>query len=595
MDQTSHHDLVSILQKRLSKARQSLNDLNGTEYEYEIKKAALEFKVQTLEKEVKMQRSRSYDTIQRQADHQHNENDFDFLHAYNTPGLPILSEQKRPQSSNAALLQPTGFSAYSGNDGNEFSGPFPSDGVLMDRGRRVMPGSWNFASLDTSRATIGTPQHSIDNTSNSTPSSSPESNFAIPRKRQKPNTALGRESPEHRGKAADTSASPAMTENTTPTSYDSFDIPEDMFAFLGGNPKESMEEMREEQRLQEKQAEERRMSIRRDEELARSLQEEYNNSNWPTLQHDAGPSHTVAGSSQTPLDNNNEYCLLNPSSSPLITPSSAQFNHGTSGLKQEQFDDINSIIQKGTAYRPSHSRILSNETVSASHPRPIKKEGPNWNSSSGVDFIDLESDSDSAPDLPVAWDSGNIIDLESGDWLQDSQLGKVGQYLQGASSSLGSRLSNGVGSVAQGATQFGQSLYNSAQDLLEFDSDFVFENNSLGSNYESPFIDLSGDLSVTEIADNAFSRHGIDSSKGQMYQNYVDRINYVTNDPTRTKSEIKSLLENIRPDEDLPPENREGTPEAMTYALMEHQKLGLAWLKKMEVSEQKGGSKYRVL
>ena len=79
------------------------------------------------------------------------------------------------------------------------------------------------------------------------------------------------------------------------------------------------------------------------------------------------------------------------------------------------------------------------------------------------------------------------------------------------------------------------------------------------------------------------------TADAQTYQNYLDRINHVTNDPTRTRDEMKALLENIRPDEDLPPENREGTPDAMTYALMEHQKLGLAWLKKMEDSEQKGG------
>ena len=64
---------------------------------------------------------------------------------------------------------------------------------------------------------------------------------------------------------------------------------------------------------------------------------------------------------------------------------------------------------------------------------------------------------------------------------------------------------------------------------------------------------------------------------------------YVTNDPRKTREEIKSLLENIRPDVELPPENREGTPEAMKYPLMEHQKLGLTWLKNMEDGSNKGG------
>lgn len=46
-------------------------------------------------------------------------------------------------------------------------------------------------------------------------------------------------------------------------------------------------------------------------------------------------------------------------------------------------------------------------------------------------------------------------------------------------------------------------------------------------------------------------------------------------------------MENIRPDGNL--ENREGTPEAMKYPLMEHQKLGLAWMKSMESGSNKGG------
>ena len=80
-----------------------------------------------------------------------------------------------------------------------------------------------------------------------------------------------------------------------------------------------------------------------------------------------------------------------------------------------------------------------------------------------------------------------------------------------------------------------------------------------------------------------------DPKNRELVDRYMDRYNYLTNDPTRTSAEIKSLLENIRPDEDLPPENREGTPDAMTYPLMEHQKLGLAWMKTMEEGSAKGG------
>ncbi|EZF10097.1 SWI/SNF family DNA-dependent ATPase [Trichophyton rubrum D6] len=58
--------------------------------------------------------------------------------------------------------------------------------------------------------------------------------------------------------------------------------------------------------------------------------------------------------------------------------------------------------------------------------------------------------------------------------------------------------------------------------------------------------------------------------------------------PDEMKKELKSLLENIRPDQELDL-NREGTPEALKFPLMEHQKLGLAWMRSMEEGSNKGG------
>lgn len=60
-------------------------------------------------------------------------------------------------------------------------------------------------------------------------------------------------------------------------------------------------------------------------------------------------------------------------------------------------------------------------------------------------------------------------------------------------------------------------------------------------------------------------------------------------DPKKTSEEIKQLLETIRPDSDISKESREGTPDALKYPLLEHQKLGLSWMRTMEESEKKGG------
>lgn len=60
-------------------------------------------------------------------------------------------------------------------------------------------------------------------------------------------------------------------------------------------------------------------------------------------------------------------------------------------------------------------------------------------------------------------------------------------------------------------------------------------------------------------------------------------------DSARNNEEIKQLLETIRPDTEISKENREGTPDALKYPLLEHQKLGVSWMKAMEESEKKGG------
>jgi SNF2 domain-containing protein len=68
-----------------------------------------------------------------------------------------------------------------------------------------------------------------------------------------------------------------------------------------------------------------------------------------------------------------------------------------------------------------------------------------------------------------------------------------------------------------------------------------------------------------------------------------NRHDYLYSDPTRTTEEIRKLIENIRPDEELPPHMREGTPEEMQCVLLEHQKLGLTWLIRQEQGANKGG------
>ncbi|KAI7904060.1 SNF2 family N-terminal domain-containing protein [Cokeromyces recurvatus] len=58
--------------------------------------------------------------------------------------------------------------------------------------------------------------------------------------------------------------------------------------------------------------------------------------------------------------------------------------------------------------------------------------------------------------------------------------------------------------------------------------------------------------------------------------------------PEEIEKELRELLENIS-DDDPPPQDRAGTPNGLSINLMEHQKIGLQWMIKMENSSNKGG------
>ena len=60
-------------------------------------------------------------------------------------------------------------------------------------------------------------------------------------------------------------------------------------------------------------------------------------------------------------------------------------------------------------------------------------------------------------------------------------------------------------------------------------------------------------------------------------------------DPLKTEDEISKLLSNIRPDVDIPPEERGETPPDLKYPLYPHQQLALRWMTDMEAGPNQGG------
>lgn len=72
-----------------------------------------------------------------------------------------------------------------------------------------------------------------------------------------------------------------------------------------------------------------------------------------------------------------------------------------------------------------------------------------------------------------------------------------------------------------------------------------------------------------------------------IYRRRFDQIQ--EHDPQKTKEEINDLLNNIRPDEDVPDDLLVPTPEALSIRLHKYQESGLTWLKKCEEGTNKGG------
>jgi SNF2 family DNA or RNA helicase len=81
----------------------------------------------------------------------------------------------------------------------------------------------------------------------------------------------------------------------------------------------------------------------------------------------------------------------------------------------------------------------------------------------------------------------------------------------------------------------------------------------------------------------------VDGDGNPFDKRLVNFLDDFVNDPRKTDEDVQKLLSNIRPDMDIPEEERGETPEAMKYPLYPHQQLALKWMKDMEEGSNKGG------
>lgn len=584
MDSSHEPTSSSYLRDSITVAKGQLENLDENEEEYLVRKMVLEHGLASLEEQLQV--------AERAEGRRQHEEDMRWIED-SAVDTNAVADDQRPHSSYATTTPASGFASYAGSSHNAFGGPLASDGAIAGQGRPAVAPSWHFGSLED---TLATPDTSnlplVDGRSASGSISSPDSGFLRPQKRQR--ESVGLSNGAHAAKSMRTTPSPAVTGATTPTSLDSFDYGDnsELARLLGSDPKEDFREMREAQKAHEKLLEERKRQERLDEEFARSLEAEEDDFN-PSGQYSiAGPSDAYRSTSQTILDTQGRLRRPEPLASSPLTVREDPFSAPSLPVKQEN------------GYRRNDGYI------------PIKKENLHQTLPTRIpssDFINLDSDDEfEQPNGAAGHPSSDLVEVDSAAFPSSNPHDQARSSVPGAYNSYGSNMgSSSSANWGYAAGQFSQSLANTANDIynsavnlvdqqiagygntpIGFDGSSVHGNNDYGNNY-SNFVDLVDyDQQPRDFTHTFFDRHGInpeDPANSALVESYRSRVDYVMHDPTRTATEIKTLLENIRPDEDLPPENREGTPEAMKYNLMEHQKLGLAWMKKMEEGSNKGG------
>lgn len=450
----------------------------------------------------------------------------------------------------------------------------------------------------------------------------PLSSHLNPRKRRRESLGRPTLSAETIAKSRRTTPSPAVTGNTTPASFDSFDCAQDphFVELLGGNPRDHMADVMADLKAQERELQAmkaRKEQERLDAEYARQLAEQWNQ------EPPSRPSEPYRTSSQSILGSQGQILRQGPTTPPTLptqprlqprpqTPfafSSPPEHASSSAMRLPKREKIRSppplpllnsdnFVVLGSSDeevgpRSDYGSSITDGGFDVNNGQTISSAGSYLSGNPTTNFSN---------ELPVVEYPANPVNTAQENFnTGSSELGGTNVYNGPVSTYTNS---TGWGNMMGG---YGQSLANAASGAWSSAQDLPNQRLSgyPSAGYGSYGQTASPSSTTPAVIDlDAFDQpqsvmvgdfycnqamHSLAEEDHELLDRYMDRVNYLTNDPTRTTAEIKELLENIRPDEELPPENREGTPDAMVYPLMEHQKLGLAWMKSMEDGTNKGG------
>ena len=373
----------------------------------------------------------------------------------------------------------------------------------------------------------------------------------------------------------------------------------------------------------EKETYDRAVQQRRDNEMAKALQEA--SGTTPVLGSGRGSmtrSTWTGPKASGSLDAYGQYSSMGlpatgvtnwnvaegVSSSP---PSVASLEADANSPQPNRFD-------RPLTYLPSPNNAMSSSAnVFAPQGPALKVEqkgsssafGNNGRATEVVDLTGNSSEEDNAsPAAPTSYSLGPATaygvtqypehyntDDPFADLLQhQNYLSARSQAMPGANQEEMGSWSQAYNTVANGVQNFGQAMGDLAGSLNPFGRPVVdVSSNSAGY---SSYGDSSGLFDGLGGYTNGYGGAGPsnplmgDSMEEYLRSNPVPHdYDYLYSDPTKTREEINDLLRNISADEDLPPELRGDTPEPMKTTLMPHQLLGLKWLSKMEESTNQGG------
>ncbi|KXJ93695.1 SNF2 family N-terminal domain-domain-containing protein [Microdochium bolleyi] len=244
---------------------------------------------------------------------------------------------------------------------------------------------------------------------------------------------------------------------------------------------------------------------------------------------------------------------------------------------------------------------ISSRAITSSH-RPKPSRMPGTFDSDGEGFW---SDDDAAPSSRAVVDLTDTND-ETTNFLSASRASNGFQSAAASAREAAlQRQQQGFPSYSSGSTGFAPgSLFTPGVPMYQSGAQFNSAGFPMGSQY--PYGSRPGSLvggsanlfgqsmpnTLASIIDRTSSfdyTNGLDMFGNPLDERIQGYIHDIVDDPRKNEEEIRELLANIRPDMDIPEEDRKDDPAGLRYPLYPHQRIALKWMEDQEEDGKKAG------